>query len=116
MTDPRLRTSSWQAIVNHWRALRAQPCALCQGDLGPIDYDSPRYLVDERGRRRENRLALDVDHIHVRDMDGRDTWTVDDTQPTHVWCNRSAGSRYRHAKHGQSRPTPVTSRDWWGDH
>jgi hypothetical protein len=112
MTDPRLKTQSWQRIVKYWRALRAQPCARCMGAHGPIDYDSPRFVLDEHGRKHENVWALDVGHVLGRDLDHRDTWSVDDTQPEHALCNRQAGSRYRHAKHGQARALPVTSRDW----
>lgn len=108
MPDPRLKTPQWERIKQHWRQVR-DPCARCGQ---PIDYDGPRYVVDERGRKRENLMALDVDHILPKDIDHREVWQVEDTQPCHVFCNRQAGSLYRSAKHGQSRPLPRTSRDW----
>lgn len=112
---------SWSAIKRYWRYWRL-PCARCGKD---IDYDGYRYYwVYQRGTpvRICNQWSLDVGHIINRMDDPRlhsDRWdsgakyAPEETQPEHVYCNRSAGARDGNRKRRVKKGTTLrTSRRW----
>lgn len=102
--DPALKTYQWLAIVGYWRAHAPTQCQAprCLLPGVPIRYD---------GRRGPD--SLDVGHKSMRDASARSTWQIADTRPEHARCNRSAGARYRWAKHRpRGRPHPITSQQW----
>ena len=107
-TKPR----AWTYIVLYWRHMRG-PCARCGGI---IDYDGPRYyrvLVGGEYKRKVNRWALDVGHIIEKDIDRRRLYAPIDTQPEHVYCNRSKGAQYGNRKRALLKMRNLrTSRQW----
>lgn len=101
MSDPRLHTPEWAALVAYWRAeLERRPlaCARCGGPI-------------QRGGRR-GPWHLDVGHKDNRADDPRRVWRIEDTQPEHARCNRSAGAAFGNARRRHSPRRPIQSEDW----
>lgn len=73
------------------------PCWLCKGQLGPIDYDSP---FDPR---LKNSLQFTVDHIQPVSLGGSIT-SISGMKPAHYRCNVARGNT--------SRGLFPTSRKW----
>lgn len=103
--DPALATPGWRAIRAYWQAQALPDCQAprCLLPGVPIRYTGNRGID-----------SLDVGHKGMRDQDTRTTWTVAETRPEHSRCNRSAGARYRQAKHRPTRPKPkpINSQQW----
>lgn len=115
-SDPQLKTAARRRVVAHWRQLAIPQCQhpQCRWPDHPIWYGPrlPGRCQHPKGTPCLHRLALDVDEIIGRHLDGRAD-TIDNTRPTHAGCNRSAGTRVTNALLGRVRPQPVTSRRWW---
>lgn len=71
-----------------------EPCWLCRGRLGPINYDSAQ---------QEDPLAFTVDHVDPTSHGGHKT-NATGFRPAHSTCNSSRGN-------GQTKLFP-TSRRW----
>lgn len=79
----------------------------------PIDYDGPRYVVDENGRRRLNPWSFEADHVIARAEGGGHT----NLRACHTRCNRLAGAKLGAKRRwGGVAPVsqqPIHTRQWW---
>lgn len=101
--DPRLKTSSWSAIVAEWRRRRPERCESprCKAPHVPIQYEGKR-----------GRYHLDVGHVLDRAVDPRRTWRIEDTRPEHATCNRAGGADVTNARRRAAVQEPETSAYW----
>ena len=115
--DPLLHGTAWRQIRKHWLTLRL-PCARCGR---AIAYDGPQYLIDSRGRRRQNPRYLVVGHIVSRYQARRMGWTeaqinsLTNTQPECVACSNRSGAQLGQrvqATRQTARAQLDTSRRW----
>lgn len=109
------RGRRWRRIRENFRAARIQPCAICDGVEGDIDYDA----------EANEPLAMELDHIVPLSVDPTRAEDPSNLRPVHAVCNRRRGagstgtpmvsSTHRDSHNYSAMAGTITSRDWSDD-